>query len=262
MNRIEKVLKKDEKLLIPYITPEFPFPGVTLRLLEALAESGADMIEVGIPFSDPIADGVTIQNSSLVALKNGITLKKIFDLISLFRRNYDTPIILMGYANSIISRGLEKFIFDAVNSGVDGLIVPDLPVDEAENLIDLSKSYGLSNIFLVAPNSSEERIKLISEKSTHFIYCISITGVTGERENFGDGEFVNFMNKVRKFSTKPFVVGFGISKREHVLKVWDWAMGAVFGSALIKKLSIASDVSMCIKIASEFISELKYGSFR
>jgi tryptophan synthase alpha chain len=155
MNRIEKVLKKDEKLLIPYITPEFPFPGVTLRLLEALAESGADMIEVGIPFSDPIADGVTIQNSSLIALKNGITLKKIFDLISLFRRNYDTPIILMGYANSIISRGLEKFIFGAVNSGVDGLIVPDLPVDEAENLIDLSKSYGLSNIFLVAPNSSE-----------------------------------------------------------------------------------------------------------
>jgi tryptophan synthase alpha chain len=115
---------------------------------------------------------------------------------------------------------------------------------------------------LLRQTQAKERIKLISEKSTHFIYCISITGVTGERENFGDGEFVNFMNKVRKFSTKPFVVGFGISKREHVLKVWDWAMGAVVGSALIKKLSIASDVSMCVKIASEFISELKYGSFR
>ncbi len=262
MNRIEKVLKKGEKMLIPYITPEFPFPGSTLPLLEALAKSGADMIEVGIPFSDPIADGVTIQNSSLVALKNGVTLKKIFEFISRFRESFNTPIILMGYANSILSRGLEKFISDAVSSGVDGLIVPDLPVDEAENLIGLSERYGLSNIFLVAPNSSEARIKLASEKSTHFIYCISITGVTGERENFGDGELVSFMNRVRKISTKPFVVGFGISKREHVLKVWNWASGAVVGSALIKRLSNASDVLMCVKIASEFISELKYGSFQ
>lgn len=259
MNRIEKVLNKGEKLLIPYITPEFPIKNSTLPLLEALHYAGSDMIEIGIPFSDPIADGPTIQHSSYIALKNGVNLRKIFNIVSEFRKKFSTPIILMGYFNSILNFGISKFVSESVENGIDGLIVPDLPVDEADELINFSQKYGLSNIFLIAPTSTTERIKLISSKSTHFVYCVSVTGVTGERENFGGDEFENFMRRVKENSTKPFVVGFGISKREHVLKAWEWADGAVVGSALIKKLFNIDEISKCSEIAYEFIKELKNG---
>ncbi|CUS84114.1 tryptophan synthase subunit alpha [Candidatus Kryptonium thompsonii] len=259
MNRIEKVLNQKKKLFIPYITPEFPVKGVTLPLLEALVDAGSDMIEMGIPFSDPIADGPTIQHSSYVALKNGVNLKKIFSLVAEFRKNYSTPLILMGYINSILAWGLEKFICEAVSSGVDGLIVADLPVEEADELIRVSQDFKFSNIFLVAPTSSDERIKMISEKSTHFVYCVSVTGVTGEREDFGGEEFENFMRRVKANSKKPYVVGFGISKREHVMRAWQWADGVVVGSALIKHLVGVEDISKCVKIAYEFINELKNG---
>lgn len=259
MNRIEKVLSKGEKLLIPYITPEFPVSGATLPILEALVEGGSDMIEIGIPFSDPIADGATIQHSSYIALKNGVNLRKIFTIVSEFRKKFSTPVILMGYFNSIFNYGIERFVQEAVENGVDGLIVPDLPIDEADDLIEVSQRYELSNIFLVAPTSDDERIKLISNRSTHFVYCVSITGVTGEREDFGGAEFEDFMKRVKKNSSKPFVVGFGISKREHVLKAWEWADGAVVGSALIKRFFNISDISKCAEIAYEFIKELKDG---
>ncbi|CUT05490.1 tryptophan synthase subunit alpha [Candidatus Kryptobacter tengchongensis] len=259
MNRIQNVLNTKNKMLIPYITPEFPIKGVTLPLLEGLFDAGSDMIEIGIPFSDPIADGPTIQHSSYVALKNGASFKKILDDVSKFRKKYPTPIILMGYYNSILSRGIENFVVEAISNGVDGVIVPDLPIDEADKLIEISQRYGLSNIFLVAPTSSDERIKLVSEKSTHFVYCVSVTGVTGEREEFGGEDFENFMLRVRANSNKPFVVGFGISKRDHVLEAWRWADGAVVGSALIKKLFNIDEISKCVKVAFEFISELKNG---
>ncbi len=259
MNRIENVLSRGEKILIPYITPEFPVKNATLPILEALHRAGSDMIEIGIPFSDPIADGPTIQRSSYIALKNGVNLRKIFNIVSEFRKKFQTPIILMGYFNSILNFGIHKFVSEAIDNGVDGLIVPDLPVDEADDLINVSQKFGLSNIFLVAPTSTDERIKLISSKSTHFVYCVSITGVTGERENFGGVEFENFMKRVKVNSSKPFVVGFGISKREHVLKAWEWADGAVVGSALIKKLFNIEEISKCSQIAYEFITELKNG---
>ncbi len=259
MDRIEKVLNKKQKLLIPYITPEFPVPGATIPILESLVDAGSDIIEIGIPFSDPIADGPTIQHSSYIALKNGVNVQKIFSLVSEFRKKFTTPIVLMGYFNSIFNHRIEKFVPEAIESGVDGLIVPDLPIEEADELIEISRKYGLSNIFLVAPTSDDERIKLISSKSTHFIYCVSVTGVTGERENFGGAEFENFMRRVRENSSKPFVVGFGISKREHILKAWEWADGAVVGSALIKKFFNVADISKCAKIAYEFIKELKNG---
>ncbi len=259
MNRIENVLNKKEKLLIPYITPEFPIQGTTLPILESLVDAGSDIIEIGIPFSDPIADGPTIQHSSHIALKNGANIKKIFAIVYEFRKKFTTPIILMGYFNSIFNHRIERFVLEAIESGVDGLIVPDLPIEEADELIEVSQKYGLSNIFLVAPTSNEERIKLISNKSTHFTYCVSITGVTGEREDFGGVEFENFMERVKKNSSKPFVVGFGISKREHVLKAWEWANGAVVGSALIKKFFNITDISKCAEIARKFIKELKNG---
>ncbi len=259
MNRIAEVLNERKKLLIPYLTPEFPIKGATLPLLEALVEAGSDMIEIGIPFSDPIADGPTIQYSSYIALKNGVNLKKIFNLVAEFRKKYSTPLILMGYLNPILSCGIKKFVQEAISNGVDGLIVADLPVEEADELIKTSNRFGLSNIFLIAPTSSDERIKMISEKSTHFVYCVSVTGVTGERESFGGAEFESFMRRVKANSKKPYVIGFGISKREHVLKAWEHADGAVVGSALIKRLSGAEDMSKYVRIVYEFISELKNG---
>ncbi len=259
MKRIEEVLSRGEKLLIPYITPEFPVQGATLPILEALVYAGSDMIEIGIPFSDPIADGATIQHSSYIALKNGVNLKKILNIVCEFKKKFSTPIILMGYFNSVLNPGLERFVSEAVVSGVDGLIVPDLPIDEADKLIEVSLKHSLSNIFLVAPTSGAERIKLISSKSTHFIYCVSVTGVTGERENFGGDDFESFMKRVKENSSKPFVVGFGISKRGHVIKVWKWADGAVVGSALIRKFFNINEVSKCAEIAYEFIKELKDG---
>ena len=165
----------------------------------------------------------------------------------------------MSYFNPILNFGLEKFAASCVDSGVDGVIIPDLPVEEADGVVEVSRKYDLSNIFLIAPTSSDERIRFISSLSTHFSYCVSITGVTGAREKLS-GDFEAFMMRVRKNSVKPFVVGFGISKHEHVVKVWEWADGAVVGSALLKKISNAKTIDECQNLAVKFIQELKYGA--
>jgi tryptophan synthase alpha chain len=260
--KLEDIKKKEKKALIPYITPEFPFKDSTIPILEALDSAGCDMIEIGIPFSDPLADGVTIQQSSFIALKNGVNLRKIFEIVRDFRKKSQTPIILMGYMNSIINSilgdgsGIDKFVNMAVDSGVDGLIVPDLPVEEADELIQVSEKYNLSNIFLIAPTSGDERIRLIFKMSTHLAYCVSLTGVTGVRDRIVDNSFVQFMSRVRRIADKPFVVGFGISRREHVLEIWRWADGVVVGSALLRKIAEGDSIEMCVRRAYEFILEL------
>ena len=262
MNRIQKkfasLRSTGQKALIPYITPEYPFKGVTLGLLRALEEAEADLIEVGIPFSDPLADGETIQHSSEVALCNGVTIEKILDVVRRFRTDSELPILLMGYINPIIRMGIERFLASCESAGVDGLIVPDLPPEEASAVMSGSKAHGVSNVFLMAPTTSEARMKEIDGYSTDFSYCVSVTGVTGARTQLGSGAGTDeFLQRVRKNTQKPFVVGFGISQREHVQRVWEHADGAVVGSSLINVLGKASSEEQALRSASDFLRSLR-----
>ncbi|MCX6133587.1 MAG: tryptophan synthase subunit alpha [Ignavibacteriales bacterium] len=262
MNRIQKKFASlkaaGQKALVPYITPEFPFKGMTLGLLRALEEAEADLIEVGIPFSDPLADGETIQHSSEIALKNGATAERILEAVREFRADSELPILLMGYINPIIRFGVEKFLARCKSAGVDGLIIPDLPPEEASEMTTLSRKCGISNVFLIAPTSSDARIKEIDGCSTDFSYCVSVTGVTGSRAQFGEGGGLDeFLQRVRRNSRKPFVVGFGISQREHVQRVWEYADGAVVGSSLINVLGKAASEEQALRAAVDFLRSIR-----
>jgi tryptophan synthase alpha chain len=262
MNRIRKKLselkERGKKALIPYITPEFPFKGTTLPLLRELDRSGADMIEVGIPFSDPLADGETIQHSSEVALKNGVSIPFILDVVREFRKSSDLPILLMGYINPILHFGTKRFLTASENAGVDGLIIPDLPPEEATELKVASETHGISNVFLIAPTTPRVRIRLIDDLSTDFSYCVSVTGVTGARTELGnDGSLDQFLERVRKNTRKAFVVGFGISRPEHVRYVWRYADGAVVGSALIRILESSTSLEDALTKSKNFLLSLR-----
>jgi tryptophan synthase alpha chain len=262
MNRITTTLQRlkeqGAQALIPYITPEFPVAGSTVPLIRALADAGAAMIEVGIPFSDPLADGPTIQHSSFVAIGNGATIPKIFSAVREARLFTDVPIILMGYVNSILHYGMEKFFRDASACGVDGTIIPDLLPDDSEEYRACAHQYGISTIFLIAPTSTDERIRMIDSCSTDFSYCVSVTGVTGARTSLGEEQGIEpFLVRVRSLAQKPFVVGFGISTKEQVEKTFRYADGAVVGSALISVLGTAATPAESAAAAMEFIHQLR-----
>ncbi len=262
MNRIEQTFqqlkKSGRKALIPYITPEFPIQGSTLPLLNSLVEGGADLIEVGIPFSDPLADGETIQHSSETALKNGVNIRFILEKVSQFRAKSDVPILLMGYINPLLRYGLENFFADCASHGVDGVIIPDLPPEEAAEVIRISQAHDISNVFLIAPTTPPERIRRIDELSTHFSYCVSVTGVTGVRaRHLQNGAFERFLSTVRTNVRKRFVVGFGITTKEDVATVWNHADGAVVGSALISKIAVASTLEQLTSEAKHFLRSLR-----
>lgn len=262
MNRIQKKFASlkgsRQKALIPYITPEYPIKGITVGLLRALEEGEADLVEVGIPFSDPLADGETIQKSSEIALRNGATIDRILQSVREFRSTSELPVLLMGYVNPIFHFGIEKFIAACQSSGVDGLIIPDLPPEEAEELRKASASHGVSNVFLIAPTTSDSRIREIDGYSTDFSYCVSVTGVTGARTQLGgESDLDDFLLRVRKNSKKPFVVGFGISSREHVQRVWKNADGAVVGSSLLKALEKSTTEAQAMSIAVDFLRSIR-----
>lgn len=260
MNRLSKKLldlrKAGHKALIPYITPEFPVRGATVPVLHAVAKAGADIIELGIPFSDPIADGPTIQHSSHIALNNGVTVSGVLAAVKEFRRSSEIPIVLMGYVNPILRFGVEQFAVKAKEAGVDGLIVPDLPPEEAGELMQACKNNGLSNVFMIAPTTGDERIRMIDEASTDFSYCVSLTGVTGARTSLDNGTLDAFLARVKSAVKKPFVVGFGISTREHVQQIWRTADGAVVGSALINAMADTKTPDDAARIAGEFLTTL------
>ena len=262
MNRIQKkftsLRSSGGKALIPYVTPEYPYKGITLALLRALEEGNADLVEVGIPFSDPLADGETIQHSSEIALKNGVTVARILQAVHEFRRDSELPILLMGYVNPILRMGIGKFLEECHAAGVDGLIVPDLPPEEASEVTSLSRKYEISNVFLIAPTTSDERIREIDGYSTDFSYCVSVTGVTGARTELGSGGGLDaFLRRVRKNAQKPFVVGFGISQQAHVRRVWELADGAVVGSSLINVLGKAVSEQQALRAAVDFLRSLR-----
>ena len=226
-------------LVVPFITAGYPTATATVPVVNALYAAGADMIEIGMPFSDPLADGPTIQRASEMALRNGMTVRKTLDAVRLARTaGTDAPLILMGYCNPLYAYGMETFLGDAAQAGVDGLIIADMPPDEADDFLQGCASAGLSATFLVAPNAPDDRIRRVDAASTHFSYCVTVTGVTGARSDVED-RTVEFLQRMRALASKPFVVGFGIKKPEHVAALGPHADGVVVGSALIDAIDAA-----------------------
>ncbi len=238
MNRINKKLEENKKLLSIYFTAGFPEPGDTVDIIKDLEKNGVDMIEIGLPFSDPLADGPTIQESSTAALKAGMTTKKLFEQLQGIRKDVSIPLIIMGYFNPILQFGVEKFCEECEKAGIDGLIIPDLPVDVyAENYKETFEKYGLLNIFLITPQTSEERIRFIDSVSSGFIYMVSSASVTGATSEFGD-ETRKYFQRIDSLNLQnPQIVGFGISDNESFEQATKYAKGAIIGSAFIKHLS-------------------------
>ncbi len=238
MNRIKRKFEEQsagEKLMSLFITAGYPDLDSTVELVLGMEKNGADIIELGIPFSDPLADGPTIQYSSDIAIKNGITIDKIFEMVSKIREVSQIPIILMGYMNPVLRYGVEKFCENAAKSGIDGLILPDVPVDEDEIIKKNISDNDLAMIHLVAPNSTDVRMKLADSKSSGFVYCVSVTGVTGARDGGEISSSVDtFIQRVRKNITEnPVMIGFGIKSYEDAQNIASNADGFIVGSALI-----------------------------
>lgn len=234
MNRIEAVFeRKKHKALIPYITAGYPDVATTLRAAGLLAQGGSDIIELGIPFSDPLADGATIQQASFGALQNGVTPQVCLDIAAQIRQATGTPLVFMSYFNPVLSYGLKAFCDACARAGVDGLIIPDLPPEEGGELEALCRERGLCLVYLLAPTASEERIRLVSRRSAGFIYLVSLTGVTGARRQLSAG-LDDFVARVRKATHKPLCVGFGISTAEQARQAAGMADGVIVGSRIIQ----------------------------
>lgn len=226
-----------DKLLSIYFSAGYPQLEDTGRIMMALQEGDADMIEVGIPFSDPVADGPTIQDSNKIALDNGITLKKILEQVREVKDKIRIPVILMGYLNPVYQYGMEKFCADCQKAGVSGLIIPDLPVQEYQNEYkSLFEKYNLANIFLITPQTSEERIRKIDHLSKSFIYMVSSASTTGARKGLSQ-EQIEYFKRVRGMNLKsPLMIGFGISDHNSFTQATTYADGAIIGSAFINVL--------------------------
>jgi tryptophan synthase alpha chain len=235
-------LSKAEKraALMPYFTLGYPTREASLDIIQSVAASGADLIELGLPFSDPLADGPTIQRSTQIALENGITMSDCIEMTRELRdRGVQQPLLLMGYYNPILAYGIERYIIDAQRAGADGFIIPDLPPDEAETLEDAAHEANLAVIFLIAPTSTDHRIELVLRHSTGFIYLVSVAGVTGARTKL-PVELHDFVSRVRIKTSKPLAVGFGIGSGDQALQVGQIADGVIIGSALINLVDQAS----------------------
>jgi tryptophan synthase alpha chain len=244
ISRIGKTFKelknKGRKAFIPYIMAGDPSLDKTKEVVLLFEECGADIVELGVPFSDPLADGPTIQRASERALKNGVTLRKAISLVKDIRQMTQIPIVLMTYFNPVFKYGVENFIKDAKIAGVDGVIIPDLPPDEAEDFIKLSREAALDTIFLLAPTSTEDRIKKVIKASKGFIYYISVTGITGTTLLL-DGSMEVLISKIKRYTDKPVAVGFGVSTPEEASAVARVSDGVIVGSAIVKKLYESPD---------------------
>jgi tryptophan synthase alpha chain len=234
MSRISKVFQKpNHKALIPYVTVGYPDLESTLRVVPLLADSGCDLIELGIPFSDPLADGTTIQNASYRALQNGVTPQICLNAAREISQKVNVPMVFMSYFNPILSFGLEKFCEACAGSGVDGLIIPDLPPEEGTGLRATLRRKQMDSIYLLAPTSTPERIRLVAENSSGFIYLVSVAGVTGARETL-PADLESFVSRVKSVARLPLCVGFGISTPEQAGYVARLADGIIIGSRLIQ----------------------------
>ena len=238
MNRINQKLNEDKKLLSIYFTAGYPALNDTRKIIEDLEKSGVDMIEIGLPFSDPLADGPTIQESSTAALKNGMTTEILFEQLQDIRKTVTIPLIIMGYFNPMMQYGVEAFCGKCKEIGIDGLIIPDLPVNEYhEHYQDTFQKYGLLNVFLITPQTSEKRIQFIDSVSNGFIYMVSSASVTGGTTGFGSTQEAYFKRIADMNLKAPQVVGFGIKDAETFKQATKTGKGAIIGSAFIKNLT-------------------------
>lgn len=255
MSRIASVFNwPGHTALIPYITVGYPSIEATLKVVPLLASSGCDIVELGIPFSDPLADGATIQKASFYALKNGATPRLCLEVAKQLRQLVDIPLVFMTYFNPVFSYGLEEFCSACASSGVSGLIIPDLPPEEGSELEAITQRQNLDLIYLLAPTSTEERIRLVAQRSRGFIYLVSLTGVTGARDKLSSG-LEAFVARVRKVATQPLCVGFGISTPEQVRHVARIADGVIVGSRIIQLMEAKDNF---ISLVSNFIKRLRH----
>jgi tryptophan synthase alpha chain len=238
MNRIHQKIQENKKLLSIYFTAGFPHLNDTVEILEELEKSGVDMVEIGLPFSDPLADGPTIQQSSTQALENGMTTEVLFNQLKDIRKTVSIPLLIMGYFNPILQYGVEKFCQKSAEIGIDGLIIPDLPMDVyVENFKEIFERYNLVNVFLITPQTSEERIRTIDEISNGFIYMVSSASVTGAKNEFGEAQ-KNYFQRIQSMNLKtPQIVGFGISNFQTFEAATQFAQGAIIGSAFVKHIN-------------------------
>ena len=256
MNRIRNLFKKDKDKLIVFLTAGYPEINSTEKLVLTAVESGADMIEIGIPFSDPQADGPIIQKASEKALSNGITLDIIFQQVKSIRKKTNIPISLMGYYNPILKRGIDRFLADCVVNEIDGIILPDLPYDEGKEFCNKAKQLGISPILLVAPNTSNKRIEEISNLSNDLIYAVSILGITGN-DLGSKKELIKYLDRVKANSSCPFIVGFGIKTNDDVKWFNKYSNGAVVGSHILNHINADEDY---VLKAKEIINSLSKSS--
>jgi tryptophan synthase alpha chain len=255
-----RLQKSGEAALIPYVTVGYTSLDLTRRILPIIARQGADLIELGIPFSDPLADGATVQRASHAALEAGVTVADCLSVAAEARRANEVPLIFMSYYNPIHRYGLARFAADSAASGVDGLIIPDLPPEEAGDLKAACDAAGIDLIFLVAPTSTDERISQVAQMASGFVYCVSLVGVTGARSELGTS-VSQLVERVRRFTDLPLVVGFGIGKPEQVAQVAAIADGAVVGSALVNLIESHPEDEVILEV-SDYIRSLKEATRR
>lgn len=249
MNRINLLFdRKKENILSVYFTAGFPKLEDTLTTLECLQTNGVDMVEIGMPFSDPMADGIVIQNSSQVALENGMSIRKLFDQLIEVRSTIHIPLVMMGYLNPIMQFGFENFCKECGRVGVDGMIIPDLPLsDFLVEYKDIANRYELEFIFLITPETSDERIRLIDSHTNGFIYMVSSAATTGTQTSFDNK--VDYFNRINAMDLKnPRMIGFGISNKSTKDMVCKYSSGAIIGSAFIKALQETKEVKQAVKL--------------
>lgn len=256
MNRLTELFnKKKNNILSIYFTAGYPEVGATLKIAEALEKAGADFLEIGFPYSDPLADGPVIQHSSQVAIENGMTVQLLFQQLRDLRQRVNIPVLLMGYVNPMLQYGVANFCKDAAEAGVDGLIVPDLPLSEYEELYkDEFIKNGLSNVFLVTPQTSEERIRKIDDLSNGFIYLLSSSSTTGKDLNESD-EITKYYERIKAMDLKnPLIIGFGISDKRSFDRANSYVNGAIMGTAFVKTIGNKEDYLSHIP---DFIKKVK-----
>jgi len=255
-DRFRLLRARGEKALIPFVTAGDPDLATTEALLPALALAGADAIELGVPFSDPMAEGPTIQRASERALRSGASLRKVLQLVERVRPKVDVPIVLMGYANNFLAMGEEEFAAAAADVGVDGLIAVDLPPEEGEGLHAALRARGVDPILLAAPTTRPERLEMLAKRTAGFLYFVSLTGTTGARQALSE-TLEREVRAVRAISNVPVCVGFGVSTPEHAARIAAFADGVVVGSAVVDRIERAASPDAAVEAVVTFVEDLK-----
>ncbi len=254
--RFKALRARGERALIPFITAGDPDLETTEALVLALEDAGADLIEIGVPFSDPIAEGPVIQRASERALSRGTSLRQVLELVSRLRDRVEVPLLLMGYVNPIFAMGAVNFAEAASQVGVDGIIVPDLPPEEGNDLYSASSAAGVDPVLLASPTTTPERFRLLAEKTRGFLYYVSLTGVTGTRTSLAGG-IEDGVRAAKANGDIPVCVGFGVSSPEHAREIGAYADGVVVGSAIVERVERAPDGAAAVADVSAFVAELK-----